>query len=221
MPEYPLKSSSPVEIVLAIPNPLMLSAMSERFERDSRFSLIATVATAENFLSTVMRLPVTVGIIDWNLPLLGGQRVLEFLRDQANAPRVVVYSDTDRGDIPRRALAAGAAGFCARSGSVEQLLSTVVDVAADKMVFPFLDVRELQADPIFQLTKRERAMLESLAEGRTNKELAEGFGISVNTVKFHLSNLYEKLDVRNRSQAIAFFFSSQMDRGHSNGTDNG
>ncbi|MCP5075127.1 MAG: response regulator transcription factor [Rhodobacteraceae bacterium] len=211
--------SGPIDVVLADPNPLILSAMSEQFTRDPRFSLVATLATAEDFLSTIMRLSVRVGVIDWNLPLLGGQRVIEFLREQENAPRVVVYSDADRRDIPRRALTAGAAGFCPRSGSVQDLLNTVVEVAAGKMVFPFLDVRELQADPIFQLTKRERALLDALAEGRTNKELAASFGISVNTVKFHLSNLYEKLEVKNRSQAIAFYFSARIDSSQT-GADN-
>ena len=91
------------------------------------------------------------------------------------------------------------------------MLATAETIARGQMVFPFLDVRELEKDPVEQLTKRERAMLEALAQGRQNKELAEDFGISVNTVKFHLSNLYEKLGVRNRSQAIAFFYASRLD----------
>ena len=78
------------------------------------------------------------------------------------------------------------------------------------MVFPFLDLRELQTDPLLQLTKRERALLESLAQGLTNQELATEFDISPNTVKFHLSNLFEKLGVRSRAQAIAFFYRASL-----------
>ena len=206
-----MSPTTPVELIIADGNALMLSALSEKFQRDPRFSLVSTVATAEDFLSMSIRMPVTLGVIDWALPMLGGQRLLEVLRGQEQAPRVVVYADDRGGDVARKALAAGAAGFCARSAPVEDLLDICTDVAAGKMVFPFLDVRELQADPIFQLTKRERAMLESMAEGRTNKQLAEAFGLSVNTVKFHLSNLYEKLGVRNRTQAIAFYFSARLD----------
>lgn len=204
-------NAKPIELVIADGNALMLSALSEKFQRDPRFSLVSTVASAENFLSMVIRMPVPLGVIDWSLPVLGGQRLLEVLRGQPQAPRVVVYADDRGGDLARKALAAGAAGFCARSAPVEDLLEICTDVAAGKMVFPFLDVRALQADPIFQLTKREKAMLESLAEGRTNKQLAEVFGLSVNTVKFHLSNLYEKLSVRNRAQAIAFYFSARLE----------
>jgi len=195
--------------MLADSNPLVLSALSEIIERDSRFSLVATAATAEGFLATVMRVPVLVGVVDWNLPALGGAKLIEVLRDQANAPRIVVYAENS-GDLPRLSMTAGAAAFAPRSSDPEALLETCVDVAAGKMVFPFLDVRELQKDPIEQLSRKERAMLEALSQGLTNRELSKELGITVNTVKFHLSNLYDKLSVKNRAQAIAFYYSSRM-----------
>ncbi|MCI5096927.1 MAG: response regulator transcription factor [Rhodobacteraceae bacterium] len=197
--------------MLADANPLVLTAMSEIFEKDPRFSLVATSATAEGFLGTVMRVPVQVGIIDWNLPALGGAKLIEVLRDQANAPRLVVYGD-EGSDTPRKAMSAGAAGFAPRSGAVENLLDTCQAVAAGKMMFPFLDVRDLQTDPIEQLSRRERTMLEALSKGLTNKELSKELEITTNTVKFHLSNLYEKLSVKNRAQAIAFYYANRAEK---------
>ena len=201
--------TGPITVALADSNMLVLSAMSEIFDRDPRFSLAATASTAEGFLGTVMRVPVDIGIVDWNLPALGGQKLIEVLRDHPDAPRILVYGD-NAGDLPRQALAAGAAGFTPRNGPVEGLLDTCAAVAAGQMVFPFLDVRELQADPIHQLTKREKALLEALSRGLSNRQLAAEFEISANTVKFHLSNLYEKLSVTSRTQAVAFFFSAKV-----------
>lgn len=201
-----------ISVMLADANPLVLSAMSGIFERDPRFSLVATSATAEGFLGTVMRVPVEVGVIDWSLPVLGGARLIEVLREHDNAPRLVIYGDAGS-DVPRQAMAAGAAGFASRSGAVEGLLETCAAVAQGKMMFPFLDVRQLQQDPIQQLSRRERGMLEALSKGLTNKELSAELGISTNTVKFHLSNLYEKLSVRNRAQAIAFYYANQAGQG--------
>ena len=80
------------------------------------------------------------------------------------------------------------------------------------MVFPYLDVRELQKDPIYALSRRERILLDALSTGLTNRELSKELDISINTVKFHLSNVFEKLSVRNRSQAIAFYYSSRLPR---------
>ncbi|WP_371168997.1 response regulator transcription factor [Aliiroseovarius sp. 2305UL8-7] len=206
------ETDRPIDVMLADANPLVLSAMSEIFERDPRFSLVATSATAEGFLGTVMRVPVQIGIIDWNLPVLGGAKLIEVLREHESAPKLIVYGEDIR-DLPRLAMSAGAAGFVSRSGDVENLLSTCVEVAAGKMVFPFVDIRELQADPIQSLSRKERLILEALSTGRTNRELSEELGISLNTVKFHLSNLYDKLSVKNRAQAIAFYYSSQLPGG--------
>lgn len=205
----PTSNRTKVDLALAEGNPLVLSALSEVFEKDQRFSVVATSSTAEGFLGAVMRVPVKVGVIDWQIPQLGGQKLTEVLRDQEGAPRLVVYAEDPTGAVALQAMAAGAAGFVDRKSPVDRLLETCADVAAGKMVFPFVDVRGLQADPINQLTRRERALLESLANGLTNKELAREFDISTNTVKYHLSNLFDKLGVSSRTQAIAYYFKSR------------
>ena len=96
-----------------------------------------------------------------------------------------------------------------RSGAVETLLETCTAVARGKMVFPYIDVRDLQNNLLQSLSRRETDMLEALSRGLTNRELSVDLGISANTVKFHLSNLYDKLSVKNRAQAIAYYYSSR------------
>jgi len=86
----------------------------------------------------------------------------------------------------------------------------VRQVARGQMVFPFVDVRDLNRDPAESLTGRERALLAALARGLNNKALAAEFSISVNTVKFHLRNLYDKLSVASRAQAIAFYYAANI-----------
>lgn len=200
-----------IELILADSNPLMLQALSEIFERDRRFSLVATAKTAEGFLEASLRAPVPVAVTDWWLPELGAERLLARLRERPNPPRIVIYASGADQAVARRAMTAGAAGFCTRDTPPEQLLEIVTAVAAGRMVFPFLDVRSLKRDPREELTGREKALLSALAQGRTNAELAVELGISINTVKFHLRNLYEKLGLRNRSQAIAFHYSDRPD----------
>ncbi len=204
-------SNAPIDVMLADNNPLVLSAMSEIFERDPRFSLVATSATAEGFLGAVMRVPVKLCVISWDLPVLGAAKLIEILREQQNAPRFVIYGD-EAADVPRLAMQAGAAGFSSRSGEVEDLLDTCADVAEGKMVFPFIDVRKMQQNPIQSLSRKELTILEALAKGMSNRELSKELQISTNTVKFHLSNIYDKLSVKNRAQAIAYFYSSGSHR---------
>ncbi|WP_216825353.1 response regulator transcription factor [Kiloniella sp. EL199] len=210
MPNVGKVDIEPIKVALADSNPLMLSALSEFFDRDSRFSLVASVGSAENFLEITLLSTFTVGIVDWSLPMLGGERLIEIIRNQEKPPRIVVYAQGDHQDIPKQAMAAGAAGYCSRSQPPEYLLDIVEDIAKGGMVFPFVDVRDLRQDPMRSLTKRERTLLVSLAQGRTNKELARDHDISLNTVKFHLRNLFDKLSVTNRSQAIAYYYSTRV-----------
>lgn len=201
-------ASAPISVALADNNALMLSALSDLFERDSRFTLVATLSSAEAFLEMMGRMPTQIGVVDWALPTLGGERLLESLRGRANAPRILVHGPEGDMDLVRRAMAAGAAGFCARSNLPQQLIDVAYAVAQGQMVFPFIDVRALNHDPTTSLTTRERALLSALARGLANKDLAAELDISVNTVKFHLRNLYDKLGVNSRAQAIAFFYST-------------
>ena len=206
------KVNTPINVILADNNPLVLSAMSDIFERDSRFSLVATAATAEGFLGIAMRVSVDIGVIDWKLPLIGGAKLIEIIREQTPAPRIFVYGD-DTVEMSQLAMTSGAAGFAPRSSDIDMLLNTCEQIAEGKMVFPFLDIRELQRDPIQQLSGREKTILEALSKGLTNRELATELDISVNTVKFHLSNVFDKISVRNRAQAIAFYYSSRLSGG--------
>lgn len=196
-----------VDVALADSNALMLSALSAVFDRDGRFSLVSTTNSAESFLQTILTVPSSVAVLDWSLPTLGAEKLIRALRDEGAPVRIIVCTHGSSSDIPKRAMAAGAAGYFSHADSAEQLLDACADVARGKMVFPFLDVRDLQ-DPLQSLTRTERALLGSLSVGLTNKELANDHGITVNTVKFHLRNLYEKLSVNNRAQAIAFYYSA-------------
>lgn len=211
-----MNDQAPVDIALGDGNPLMLAALSDFIDRDKGFSLVATAATAEGFLAAVTRVPVQVGLIDWTLPVMGGERLLDTLRLRPAPPRLIVYGAPEEPEILRRAMAAGAAGFSPRHQSPEHLLVMARAVAQGQMMFPFLDVRELARDPAGALTLRERTLLAALARGLDNKSLARELDISVNTVKFHLRNLYEKLNLSSRAQAIAFYYSSgaHRDEGH-------
>ena len=99
----------------------------------------------------------------------------------------------------------GGSGLCFKSDPPEQLLDTIASAAAGRMAFPFVDVRSLDDCRLASLTTRERELLAGLSGGASNAQLAEKFTISVQTVKFHLKNIYEKLRVANRAHAVALY----------------
>ena len=203
-----MRNRGPISVALADGNPLMLSALSDLIERDPRFTLVATLASAEALLETTARLPTALGVVDWALPAIGGERLLESCA-AARMRRACWSMDPRAISIWCAARwRAGAAGFCTRANLQKQLTDTAYAIAQGQMVFPFIDVRALKHDPAEALTAREKALLSALARGLGNRDLGTELGISVNTVKFHLRNLYDKLGVNSRAQAIAYYYSS-------------
>ena len=202
----------PIDIVVAEKSPLLQASMTQVFEGDERFHLVAVTPDGERFLEAVERIPFDVGVIGWEMPYLDGRGVLQALRGRADAPRIIVYTGNSNSDVPRQAMTLGAAGFCSKREPATQLTDTVVAVAQGRMVFPFIDVSSLATDPLSGLTPRERELLTALAGGLTNQQMANQLEISLNTVKFHLKNLYDKLGVGNRAQAVAYYLKGRENR---------
>lgn len=192
-----------IDIAIADKSPIVQSGLRAMFEGDERFRVVAVAADGERFMAAVDRLSFDVAVIGWEMPYQSGSAVLRALRGREDAPRIVIYTGSQDLDVPRQAMALGAAGFCHKSDPPERLVDTVVAVARGRMAFPYVDVRLLELNPLAGLTDREREILAALAQGMTNQQLANAFEISLNTVKFHLKNLYGKLGVDNRAQAVA------------------
>jgi len=196
------QSRSYVELVIADKNPVIQTGLRHIFEEDERFRVVAVATDGERFLEAVQQLSFQIGIIGWEMPYLGGRNVLARLRDMEGGPRIIVYTGSADPNVPNLVMALGGAGFCLKSEPPETLVDTVLAVASGRMVFPFTDIRELQNNPLSNLTPRETHLLAALADGQSNAQLAKDFNISPNTVKFHLKNLYEKLEVSSRTEAV-------------------
>ncbi|MBI1867612.1 MAG: response regulator transcription factor [Methylocystis sp.] len=199
------RGACPVDVAIADKSPLILAGLEALLNEDNRFNLISKVNDGEEFLDAVRLQQFSIAVIGWQLPTVHAREVLRALSRQAFAPKIVVYSGTNDPAAPAETLALGGAGFVSKRAPPERLLAVLAAVAAGDMVFPFIDFRKMRSDPLENLTLRERSLLSALGSGHTNGQLARDFGVSINTIKFHLRNLFEKLQVRNRAQAIALF----------------
>lgn len=203
MPSTESRKARVIEVVIADKSPLVQNGLRNLFEADERFRIVATATDGERFLAAVERMKFDVGIIGWEMPYLDGRGVLASLRDHPHPPRILVYTGNSNPSVPREVMNLGGAGFCHKSEPLERLMEAVWSIAEGRMIFPFFDVRQMAESPLGSLTARERELLEALANGRTNAQLARELDISLNTVKFHLKNLFEKMGVDNRTQAAA------------------
>jgi len=201
-------SKSIIRVGVADKSPLVQAALTHLFAEDQRFELIDVWADGESFLQSIDQCDLDVVVTGWVISPGNGKYILDQLRAHSNAPRIIVFTGAEGESVPAQVMAHGGAAFVSKSEQPEYLLDTVAAVAEGRMVFPFFDVRKIHRNPLTSLTKRELEVLSALATGQTNKQIAAAHGVSPNTVKFHIKNLFEKLSVTNRSQAIALYLKS-------------
>jgi len=201
-----MAETPPLRVVLADDHALLLEGLRALISAEPDMRVVATATDGERLLDAVRRFRPDVAVVDFKMPFMDGPTCIRRIRAEALAVRVVMLSALSDAQSMRAAIEAGADGFVLKTDSPQATLAAIRQVSAGQMVFPQGARRWLAADPHGErLSDREEAVLELLAEGRSNAEIARALRMSANTVKFHLRNLYSKLGVTNRTAAAALY----------------
>jgi two-component system NarL family response regulator len=164
------------------------------------------VAEAANGLEAVQafeRYRPDVTLLDLRMPVMEGVEAVRQIRQRDPAARVIVLTTYDTDEDITRALQAGAKAYVLKDISAHALIACIHDVLAGKTYLaPAAAAKLAERVTQVQLTPRELAALRSMADGRTNKEIAVALGISERTVKTHMAHLFEKLGVTSRTEAV-------------------
>ena len=144
-----------------------------------------------------------VTLLDLRIPVMEGVEAVRQIRLRDPAARVIVLTTYDTDEDITRALKAGAKAYILKDIAASALIACIRDVLAGKTYLaPAAAAKLAERVTQVQLTPRELAALRSMADGRTNKEIATALGISERTVKTHLAHLFEKLGVTSRTEAV-------------------
>ena len=201
-------TDNPIRIGLADKSPLVKSALQHLFSSDPRFELVVVCSDGESYIEAAKNTAIDIGVIGWVVPPGDGRFILDQVQSHDTPHRIVVYTGAVGEAVPAQVMAHGGAAYVSKSEEPEFLLDTVASVAKGHMVFPYLDVRRINDNPLNSLTKRELDVLSLISTGQTNKQIASTEGLSPNTINFHVKNVYQKLGVHNRSQAVALYLKS-------------
>jgi two-component system nitrate/nitrite response regulator NarP len=200
-------SDKRARVAVADKNPVMRAGLADLVRRDSRFELAGVVATGAAFLELCSEHDIDVGVIGWSLADMNGGEVLAALKKRQEPVRGIIYTGEPVQQVLHPTIRAGGWGFVSKSDESAVLLDAIAAVARGRLSFPYVDIERITADPLDILTTRERELLGALAQGWSNQQIAARIGISRNTVKYHLKNLYDKLGVANRAMAVALYVS--------------
>ena len=140
-------------------------------------------------------------LLDLMLPDAGGVESVSRIRDIAAGARIVVISGRDDAVTVNLARALGAHGFISKGDPLTSIQSRLLDIVAGKLVYPDNDKSDL-ADAISLLTPAQARVLAAATTGKLNKQIAFEMNLAEPTVKSHLSAIFKRLGVTNRTQAI-------------------
>jgi two-component system nitrate/nitrite response regulator NarL len=200
-----------VRVLIADDHPLYRKGVLKVFERRAEFEVVGEAADGDQALEAIRRTSPDVVILDLRLPKLTGVEVIEALERERLETKVVIVSAYEDSSMIYRAIAAGARAYLLKLVQGNALADAVLAVDRGETLIP----AELQAGLASELrsrhkhpdgpmlSARELEVLRLAAEGRSTREIADELFLGVTTVKTHLSHIYDKLEVSDRTAAVA------------------
>ncbi len=216
-----LEFKKKARIILVDDNYDHLSGIKELIEIESDFDVVATATSASVAISLIKKYRPEIVLMDINMPEKDGLTAIAEIEKLDLGVRIIALTGYDDPDLIFRAMKIGAKGYILKTMASAQLIYAIDEVAAGKIYLPatlssrffeyfqksFKEEAENTADEenlLNYLTQREEEVLDLLTQGITYKGVAQKLFISETTVKTHVNNIFQKLQVNDRTQAVLY-----------------
>ncbi|MBC6459665.1 response regulator [Actinomadura sp. HBU206391] len=212
-------------VLIADDDDLMRAGLVELLSNDPTIEIIGQASTGREAVERACWLAPDVVLMDVRMPNLDGIAATHELSRTAPEARVLILTTFEHDDYIFRALRAGASGFLLKRTRPEDLIAAVHTIAAgDSLLSPSVTRRVIdrmarQPTPeltdqgkLKSLTPREREVLQLIAQGLSNREIAVVLVVEESTIRTHVKRILMKLDLRDRVQAVIFTYESGVNR---------
>jgi two-component system nitrate/nitrite response regulator NarL len=212
--------TEPIRIVVADDHPMFLDGLVATLSADEGLAVVATVGDAEAAVRAVREHSPDIALLDVAMPG-GGLEAARQIAASSPATRTVILTSSENEDDLMAAMKAGATGYVLKGVAGRELREILKTVhAGGTYMAPGLAygaIRELTrpriADPLAELTRREREVLELVASGLSNAEIGGRLGLAEKTVKHYMTNILGKLQVTSRVEAALLAYKSGLGSG--------
>lgn len=202
-----------IRVMLADDHILMREGIRQLLEFDGSIEVVAEANDGEECLEKIQKDTPDVLLLDINMPKINGIEVLQQIRNEKLPVKVLILTVHNEIEYLLKAVDIGVDGYLMKDSEFSELkraIETVMDgdIYIQPTLVPSLNTRliarDQDKDKVDSLTKREMEVLIQVASGMANKEIASSLDISERTVKNHISNIFKKIDVSDRTQAAVF-----------------
>jgi DNA-binding NarL/FixJ family response regulator len=188
--------------------------LAELIQSDRELQLVGAYPDAETAVEKLPSLNADVVLMDINLPGMSGVECIKATKDKCPSTQFMMFTVYENDDKVLHALQAGATGYLLKRTEPDRIIESIKELnqggspmssnIARKLLTIFFDNKKTNRIEI--LSERENAVLRLLADGLLYKEIAEQLSIAHGTVRQHIHNIYEKLHVHNRTEAVNRYF---------------
>lgn len=204
----------PIRVLVVDDHTIVRAGIRHVLESETGFEVVGEAGTASEAVALTATLQPDVVVLDISLPGTSGLQVAATLHEHSPLPRVIILSMHDNAEYVLESVRAGADGYLLKDAAATELRSAIRTVCRGESYFsPAVASRlkealrgehDTHAGSLAQLTAREREVLQGVARGRTNKEMAAELGISHRTVETHRESLMRKLQIRTVAELTRF-----------------
>jgi DNA-binding NarL/FixJ family response regulator len=200
-----------LKVLIVDDHPLMLRAIRASLSHQEDIEVVGEVSSGDKVVALVGQTGPDAVLLDVRMPGMDGLTVLEHLRQQYPSVAVVMLSGIDDPALVRAALERGASAFVLKHVDPRDLGSALRQSVTGSIFRPLdlLNANQSAFDDV-GLTKRELSILEELPGGGSNQQIAKRLFLAEQTVKFHLTNVYRKLGVSTRTEALRYAYENGL-----------
>jgi DNA-binding NarL/FixJ family response regulator len=198
-----------MRVLIADDHPLILAGIKRALESADGFEVVAEANSGSQVLPLISQTDPDLALLDLRMPEMDGLTCLDRIRKQHPKVKVVILSVSTDPEVVQTVLNHGAAAYVVKSVNPIDL-SSALRQALEGTVFSAVGLPEktAQEDAVKAagLTERETTILKALARGLSNEAIGKELWVAEQTVKFHLTNIYRKLEVSNRTEAARYAY---------------
>lgn len=198
--------SNKISVLLVDDHALVRKGFRRMIEDDSEIRVVGEASSGIEAVQLCQQLKPQVIVMDMAMPEMDGVQATREILKRMPKTAILILSMYSQENYVRNAFDAGALGYILKNANDIDLASAIKDVAAGKRVLdPGLITAEREPEDTFdRLTQREKQILQMIAEGNSNKEIAALLGLSVNTVAVHRANLMDALGMHRTAELVVY-----------------